>query len=120
MSVRLGDIIAVYKDEQTSGDFVEWLKKLELVATLKEVDKLEAFLPLFLSGPAFAVYSQLEEETQKDYGSLKAALISAFCASPFAAYEQLKERRLQPSESPDVYLADIKRLIMLTGSGVPL
>lgn len=115
MSIKLGDVITKYKDVETSGDFVEWVKKLELVAKLKDANGLEGVLPLYLDGPAFSVYSQLKREDQADYKRLKAALTAAFCPSPFSAYDQLRRRTLQPGESPDVYLSDIRRLILLTG-----
>ena len=41
------------------GNIETWLKKLKLVAKLKEVKKLESFLPLFLEGDAFSVYDEL-------------------------------------------------------------
>ena len=37
-----------------SGNVENWIKKIRLVAKLKEVKKLESFLPLFLEGDAFA------------------------------------------------------------------
>ena len=114
VTVRYGDMIPSYKDN-SSGDFSEWIKKVELVAKLKKVDELHTFLPLFLAGPAFAVYMQLTDAQQADYDVVKDTLTAAFCASPFSAYDELQKRQLQAGESPDVYLADIRRLISLTG-----
>ena len=37
-----------------SGNVENWIKKIRLVAKLKEVKKLESFLLLFLEGDAFA------------------------------------------------------------------
>ena len=65
-SVKLTDIISKYEGI-SSGDFTEWVEKLELVAALQNVSDLKSFMPLFLSGPAFAVYKQLTEEEKADY-----------------------------------------------------
>ena len=114
-SVRFSDIIGKYVDYSTSGEFSVWVEKLELVAELQEVDDKLKFLPLFLSGPAFAVYQQLTAEVKKDYDKLKKELTTAFGTNPFASYEQLRSRVLSEGESVDVYLADLRRLVDLIG-----
>ena len=100
-----------------------WIEKLELVAELQGVTELIKFVPLFLSGPAFAVYQQLGDEDKRDYEKLKVELSKAFSIDPFSSYDQLKSRVLQENESVDVYLADIRRLVALMGhaaGGEPL
>lgn len=113
-TVKLSDIITRYEDNR-SGDFAEWLEKLELVAKLQNVSDLTSFLPLFLNGPAFAIYKQLSEEEKGDYEKMKAALLSAFGVNCYVAYEQLQRRMLQDGETVDVYLADLRRLVTLIG-----
>lgn len=113
--VKVSDLIPRYVDSNHSGDFAEWLEKVELVAELQGIDKLETFLPLFLEGPAFSVYKQLGESTKKTYTELKDALLKAFGASSFHAYEQLMNRRLMDGETVDVFLADLVRLTTLIG-----
>jgi hypothetical protein len=71
---------------------------------------LERFIPLFLTGGAFAVYESLSEEQKGDYKKLKAALLKAFSLSRSTAYEQFVNRRLLPGETVDVLVADLKRL----------
>ena len=115
-SVKLTDIISKYEGI-SSGDFTEWVEKLELVAALQNVSDLKSFMPLFLSGPAFAVYKQLTEEEKADYVKMKAALLSAFGVNCYVAYEQLQRRVLQENEPVDVYLADLRRLVSLMGQG---
>lgn len=121
--IRFSEIVKSYEDQNTSGEFYVWLEKLELVAKLQGVSDLPKFLPLFLSGPAFAVYQQLSSEVKDDYESLKAELCKAFSIDSFTSYEQLKNRMLSENESVDVYLADIRRLVALMGqttNGDPL
>ena len=113
-SVKLIDIISKFEDN-TSGDFTEWLEKLELVAKLQNVSDLKSFLTLFLHGPAFAVYKQLSNEEKDYYGKMKAGLLSAFGMNCYAAYEQLQRRVLRDGETVDVYVADLRRLVALMG-----
>lgn len=113
MSLKFSDIIKQYSGD---GDFSEWLEKLELVANLQGVKELEKFLPLFLSGGAFAVYQSLPDETKNDYDSVKKDLLRAFSSDQFNAFEQLSARQLLPGESVDVFLADINRLARLVNA----
>lgn len=108
----LKDLVCKYSGD---GDFLQWCKRLELVCKLKKEAELHSILPLFLDGPAFAVYTQLDDLQTDDYDFVKGELAKAFCASPFTAYEQLVARRLGVGESPDVYMADLRRLYQLTG-----
>lgn len=115
VAVKFSDLIKTYEDSTTSGDFGDWLAKLELVAKLQKVDDLTTFLPLFLSGSAFAVYKQLGGGDKEDYTKLKKALLTAFSVNSFSAYEQLRVRTLVDGETVDVYLADLQRLVALIG-----
>ena len=85
------------------------------MAKLQKITDLESFLPLFLAGPAFAVYKQLPESDKEDYGKLKAALLTAFGINCYTAYDELQKRVLRDGEPVDVYLADIKRLVAHIG-----
>lgn len=93
-----------------SGDFSEWIGKLELVAEFQGVMQLERFLPLFLTGGAFAVYEALPKTTKQDYASLQQALAGAFSMDRFRAYEEFARRRLRAGESVDVFLTDLRSL----------
>jgi hypothetical protein len=98
------------------SDFSEWIRKVELVARLQKIGELEKFVPLFLTGGAFAVYESLEESVKDDYKELRTALLKAFSVSQFQAYEQFSTRRLIPGEAVDVYLSDLRRLSKLVSS----
>ena len=110
MSVKFSDIIEKYNGE---GDFLEWITKLELVASLQKVHDLAKFIPLFLTGGAFSVYIGLDEEVRSNYQAVKSTLIGIFSDDKFTVYETLILRKLKVSESVDVYLADIKRMVQL-------
>jgi len=107
VSVRLADTLAQFDGK---GDFAEWLRKLERVAKLQKIDDLASFLPLFLTGGAYAVYEGVSEPDKEDYAKVKSALLSAFSPNQFDAFEELMTRRLGDGESVDVYYAVLSRL----------
>lgn len=119
MAVRVSDLVKNYEDSSVSGDFTEWCEKLELVAKLQKVEDLASFLPLFLAGPAFAVYKQFSEDVKSDFPKLKAELMTSFCESSYSAYDQLRSRTLKEGEAVDVYVADLRRLVTLIGQKTP-
>ena len=100
-------------DGSGSVEVSTWIKKVELVARLKKVGKLEDFLPLYLEGAAFAIYDQLSEEDKASAECIKQALLSAFSQNAFAAYDSFKGREWVPGEAVDVFLADLWRLARL-------
>ena len=83
--------------QEFSGDgsvnVIEWLEKAELVCALRGFTRLEAVLPLRLTGGAFAVYQQLTAEDKADSGKIKFALKTAFAVDAFTAYELFVARR---------------------------
>ena len=46
---------------------------------------------------------------------MKEKLVKTFCMNRFDAFARLKVRQLQPGESADSLLADLKRLLRLSG-----
>ena len=110
VTIKCSDLITQFNG---NGDFVEWVQKLELVATLQKITELKTFLPLFLSGGAFAVYQGLDKAVKDDYDLVKHALTSAFSMNQLKAYEVFMNRRLAMAESVDVYVADLKRIASL-------
>uniref|UniRef100_A0A5S6QZ90 Integrase catalytic domain-containing protein n=1 Tax=Trichuris muris TaxID=70415 RepID=A0A5S6QZ90_TRIMR len=105
-------------DGSHSQSVTEWFEKLELVCRLRKVADVACVIPLRLSGGAFAVYLHLPDEDKKSAAKVKAALLAAFAKDPFAAYDEFSCRKLRNGESPDVFLADLRRLASLFG-GVP-
>ena len=101
-----------------SESIAEWLEKVELVCDLRGIDKPETLVPLRLTGGAFAVYQQLSQSDKRDFSKLKEALLLAFDADSFAAYEQFSTRRLRPGETVDVFIAGLRKLALLFG-GLP-
>ena len=110
-AVRISDVVKPFSGE---GDVVQWLDKLEIVAELRGIADVSKLLPLFLEGPAFAVYREMDPDEKGDLTAIKRALTDAFSLNAFQAYEQLT-RRCWKDEPVDVYLSDLRRLAKLAG-----
>lgn len=82
MSIRFGDIIEKFNG---TGNFAQWLDKVEMVAKLQKVAELESFVPLFLCGTAFDCYKAIGENDKANYGKIKSILIEKFCSDPILA-----------------------------------
>ena len=108
MSIKLTDVVRRYCGDE---DVVAWLDRLELVCGLQKTNgDMAVIIPLFLEGPAYDVYAQMSEDERKDEAKLKAALKVAFGLSPSLAYAKFKARSLMEGESPDAFLAELRRL----------
>ena len=110
-------LIPEFSGEGTGADVVEWFTRAEVLSKHHEVD-LALVLPARLTGGAFAVWMQMPEANRRSVDCVRDALYDAFAMDPLAAYDAYASRRLQPNESADVYLADLRRLATLYG-GVP-
>ena len=95
-------------------DVVEWFTRAALLCEMRGVN-LMSVIPLRLAKGAFAVWSQLPAQDRCSLIAVRTALFSAFALDQFAAYEAFSGRRLHPGESPDVYLAELRRLAALFG-----
>lgn len=112
--IRLHDVVKRFGGGGEE-DVAVWLRQLKLVAKLRNIEDLATVLPLFLDGPAFAVYEQLDESAQADAGLIEAALVTAFGVDAFQAYEEFRARVRQPGEPVDVFLSDLRRLAGIAG-----
>ena len=73
---KLQDVIRCYNGD---GDVIEWLKKVDLVCQLQGIETTKAgVIPLFLQGPAFAVYEQMGKEAKEDALKIASELTRAF------------------------------------------
>lgn len=109
---RSQDMIRCF-DGSGAADIETWIRKVKLVAKLKNITALESFIPLYLDGPAFAVYDQLSDDAKGKAQDIEDALLAAFAQNSFAAYDAFRSRSCSPGESVDVFLADLRRLARL-------
>jgi hypothetical protein len=113
-SIKCSDVVEKFDG---TGDFSEWIRKVELVAKLQGLTALENFVPLFLTSGAFTVYESFDNAVKGSYKKLRSALIKAFSTDCFQAYGEFSRRRLLEGEAVEVYLADLKRLAGLISNG---
>ena len=109
MSLKVTDVLNRYRGE---GDVSVWLKQAQLAKSLLKLKDLAVVIPLFLDGPAFAVYDQLSDEDKADATKIEAALRTAFATDKFSAYDEFRNRKWKSGETVDVFLAEIKRLLV--------
>ena len=112
------DLTLIPKFDGTTQPVTEWLEKVELVCRLHNIDALHVVVPLRLTGGAFAVYQQLDEEAKAGYATIKKGLLSAFAEDKFDAYGRFERMKLQHGEPVDVFVAELRRLSSLFG-GMP-
>ena len=86
--LNLKDMI---KSFDGSGDVTVWLKKIKLVAKMQKIEDLASLIPLYLDGPAFAIFEQMEEGDKDNEESIEAALLSAFSMNCFQAWDALRQ-----------------------------
>jgi hypothetical protein len=110
-NLKVSDLLRAFNGE---GDVIQWLTKIELVAELKGAKDLSQLLPLFLEGPAFAVYNEMSDVGKKSATEIVKVLTETFSLNPFVAYEQFV-RRVWRDEPVDVYMTDLRRLARVGG-----
>ena len=101
---------AVKVFDGSNSNVREWVSKIKLVAKLQNIEDVSCLLPLYLEGPAYAVYDQISDTDKLKVTKIEAALFSAFDHDCFNAYDLFRKRIWQTGESVDVYLADLKQL----------
>ena len=81
---------------------------MKLVCDIQKIDSIESVIPLFLEGPAFAVFQQMEPSGKSYSEKIERVLLDAFAMDCFGAYENLRRRVWHSGESVDVYASDHK------------
>ena len=115
-SVKVDNFLRPFRGRQ--DDFPAFWEKFLVLAKIQKWDDDEAqmlHLPLFLDGDAFLVFSKLPDSDQRVTETVWQKLVEAFSVTPSAAYRLFASRRLKADESPDAYVADLKRLLQLSG-----
>ena len=92
----------------TGPSVVKWFEKAEWVCKLFRIKEPSMVIPLRLTKGAYEIYLQLGDDA--DLEEIERTLYTAFGTDPLIAWKQFVGRRLEPSETVDVYLADLRRL----------
>ena len=95
-----------------SANVAEWFTRPEKLCRRRGISFTDV-QPERLTGAAFAVWDQLSDEAKDSTEAVRNALYDAFALNRHAAYAAFQNRELQPGESADTYLADLRRLIAL-------
>ena len=116
MSVNLEGFVKPYRGKHDDWD-VFW-SKFTVLASLSGCssdDEIMKRLPLFLDGDAFLIYSKMSDTDKKDVDKVKTTMMKSFGVSKSIAYSQFTSRRLRVDESVDAFVADLRRLLTLSG-----
>ena len=93
--------------------------KFQVLAAAKgwaDEDPRMTNFPLYLERDAFRVYSRPWDVDQKKEAEVKVNLLSAFSVTPSRAFELFKRRVFRADKSVDAQVADLQRLLALSGS----
>ena len=94
--MKVTDVLSRFRGD---SDVSVWLKQAHLAESLLKLEDLAVVIPLFLDGPAFAVYDQLGPEEKKDADEIEKALIRAFAVDKFSAYEDFRTLKQQRDQT---------------------
>ena len=119
MSVKGDNYLRPFRGR--GDDFEVLWQKFLVLCTLQKQDtdiKKMSVLPLFLDGDAFQVFTQMSADDQKKPDEVQKRLQGAFSMTRAQAYRLFSDRVLREDESADAYVADLKRLLALSGHPV--
>ncbi|XP_065195653.1 uncharacterized protein LOC135827058 [Sycon ciliatum] len=115
-SLKLDGFVKPYRGRV--DDFDMFWSKFEVLADISgwtSTEQQMKRLPLFLEGEAHRVFSKLSETEKRDKDAVRSILRKSFCVSRSEAYRLFKQRQLKVDESPEVYVAELCRLLELSG-----
>ena len=105
----------VQADKFDGGDIDDYLEHFDICALANgwEQERKALMIATCLKGEALEVFKTLDGEERKDYEIVKRTLRSAFRADDFkyTALNEFHARTMFPSETPQKYLFELKRLI---------
>ena len=99
--------------EYSGGRHVaEWYDRFRSLCERRGVDFVSV-LPERLTGAAYATWAGLSPEEQASAASVRAALLDAYMPSWTDAFDEFQARRLQPGETVEEYLQELRGLAAL-------
>ena len=100
------------------GDVSEWLEKVHTVCFLNDVvDDRDVLyvITLRLTGEAYRLVQQLDSTSRCSRRRVTDALLTAYEANLYDAYNMFRARRWKEGESVDGYLSALRKLAKLCG-----
>ena len=115
MSFKLDGFLRPYRGKEDDLSAF-WSKFLVLAAanSWDTEEKKATHLPLLLDKAAYQVFDALSDDNKKKPDEIKAALSQAFAMSAAEAYRSFTARVMRRGESVDAYVAELKRLLVLS------
>ena len=95
------------------GDPTEWFQRFDICskANVWEDATKALKLPTLLEGEALAVWLDLSEDDQKNYGTAKGKILERMSPASFVSLDHFHTRKIHPGESLSVYLYALKKLL---------
>eukprot|EP00117_Sycon_ciliatum_P011312 scpid18689/ scgid1770/ Gag-Pol polyprotein; Matrix protein p10; p20; Capsid protein p25; Nucleocapsid protein p14; Protease p15; Reverse transcriptase/ribonuclease H p90; Integrase p46 len=116
MSLKVDGFVKPFKGKHDDWDMF-WVK-FQVIGECSGWDteeKLMKRLPLFLESDALLVYSKMPTDDKKDKAKVVDVMKKTFGVSPGDAYRQFSSRRYRLDETPEAYVADLRRLLSAAG-----
>ena len=119
MSVKLEGFVKPFKGKGDTWDLF-WSKFSGLAdeSGWDTEDKYMSRLPLFLEGDAFLVFTRMSDADKKKKDKVQEVMVKSFSVVKDKAYGQFTTRKLKPDESPDAFVAELRRLLEASGHKV--
>ena len=97
----------------STGDAVELFQRFEICSHANEWNDAKKVLklPTLLEGEALAVWIELTDDEQKDYGITKKKIIDAIMPERFVSLADFHKQMLMPGESLSMYVHQLKQLL---------
>ena len=97
----------------SEGDPTEWFQRFDICSTANDWDDTMKAkkLPTLLEGEALAIWLELSQDEQKDYGEAKKRIVSRMAPMKFISMDDFHARRMRPGESLSIFVHDLKRLL---------
>ena len=117
MALKFDGLVEPYTGREGTEEWDDFWQKFLVLAGISgwNSSKRMARLPLFLKGDAFKVFSKLPESLKADESQLPGVMKRSFSVSPELLKVSFKERKMRVDEMPDVFVADLRRLLELAG-----
>ena len=117
MNLNLGGYLKPFRGGR--DDFPTFWSKFLVVGKINKWDdgsssKID-YLPLLLEGETSLVFQQMSETDRKDADKVKEKLELSFKPTSSQAYKLFGMRVHRSDESVDAYIADLQRLLALSG-----
>ena len=103
-------LIPVFDGSFTGPSVVEWFEKAERICKLFRIKEPMLVIPFRLTTGAYIVYQQLKEEA--NLNEIKHALYTAFGTDESITWRRFIGRWLLPRETIDVYMTDLRKLLV--------